>query len=971
MTVEMWPTEVFRLDRRSLAAMLALGISILQAHAEIAETEFTRSVSESPVPCRRVRQDPLTKVFIEREPYLPFENFLHYWTDRPLFTDTTLRTGKMDRKQGGFYRDVEILKWCGFDGFASIDYPGLYYDQMNVYLRQRSFDGYRQMPVLTGLGAKPKKGGSPYETAKKFIATAANSPYGDRTDGRVTTWCYGGATKGIRAWARALRADPDVPPFFFYGPIPFGDLYDEYHLAKTEKRELAPSAIEAFRSELKGALDDFDGLKMRVVEVSRSSNGPYEYVPMIDPLYREHLLPITMEMLSRPEYSRKRLALFFEHQYANPFSGWQYGAFGTARLRAFLDAALMMRADFLMGFEWNEANENTSIQPTVSSGGAVVRIVDWYRRELDGLPARPRPGDDVSIPNLVVSARQSLRIGEAHHLELLYVPDGAKHEPFSARLVVKGTEGRRLVELPWEKFPTERMTAFSYDVATKRLCDENVLRLELETRNVDGAIKGWTGFDCTRLHPTVNWNYLYSRQALRELLPVKASFSATRLADGRFALDGAVQCDGTLMAVEVLDGTEEVAAADSSGEFDRTRYDLFRGTFTAPSRIPTKGRCQLDVVGSTNWLMRSAYSAWNTLNANPRQGGGPQPFSMSLCEVRAVFLLAVPKSESNGARLVLDVEALGPSRIFDLDAIRENGKFACTYENHARLELERADDLVDYPRPLQKAEASVSATLPSAHPNPVYQLRAVSKSGCVWRSAPIVPVPGVTSPDLVYDFSDAKLGDWLPVRGGNRRFDARLGGGYVYAEPYWHNVRNAWPKDIVTSVPGRCVADGRPVLSFDGCGQCLSFPVETIPNAAPFSLEFEVCPDDAEDRMYWRMPCSGSEDTGLQVFTEKGEWVVAWFQRNWSGPTQLRTGLCVTEGVWSSVAVARTADGFLEVSVDGGKKARTPCAGPANVFSGATFGGNVMKGKGVPSGIRPYKGLLRALRIRHGAVQDS
>ena len=945
--------------------MLFFGGILLSGSGALAGLEFTRTVSVSPEPCKRSRPDAQTQVFIEREPYLPFENFMHYWTDRPLFTDTTLRSGEMDRNQAGFYRDVEILQWCGFDGFASIDYPGLYYDQMNVYLKQRAFDGYRQMPVLTGLGAEPKRGTSPYETAKKFIATAAGSPYGARTDGRVTAWCYGGNVKMTRKWARALREDQDVPPFFFYGEIPFGALYDEYHLARSGKRELERSAIEAFRSELTGALDDFDGLKMRVVEVTRSPNGPYEYVPMIDPLYKDHLLPITLEMLSRPEYSRKRLGIFFEHQYVNPFTGWQYGAFGTARLRAFLDAALMMRADFLLGFEWNEANENTSIQPTVSSGGAVARVVDWYRRQLDGKPARPRPGDDVSRPNLVVSARQSLRIGEPHHLELLYVPDGTAPASFSARLVVKRADGRMLCELPWETLPTERLAAFSYDVATGRLGDESALRLELETRTADGTVKAWTGFDCTRLHPTANWNYLYSRQALRELLPVDASFSATRLADGRFSLDGSVRSEDDLLALEAVEGTEEVAAADPSGEFDRARYDVFRGTFSAPSRIPLKGHCQLDVAGATNWLMRSAYSAWNTLNAKPRQVGGPQPFSMNLCEVRSVFLLAVPKRETKGARLVLDIETLGPARAFDLDAVRENGKFACTYANQVRLELERADNLVDYPRPLQTSSATVSVTLPSTCPNPVYQLRVVSKSGRIWRSAPIVPVPGVTPPDLAYDFADAKSGDWLPVRGGDRRFDARMGGGFVYAEPYWHNVRNAWPKDFVTSVPGRCVSDGRPALSFDGRGQCLTFPVETIPNAAPFSLEIEVRPDDAADRMYWRMPCSGSEDTGLQIFTEKGEWVVAWFQRNWSGPTQLRTGFRVREGVWSSVAVARTADGFLEASVDGGKKARTPCAGPANVFSGATFGGNVMPGKGVPSGVRPYKGLLRALRIRH------
>ena len=69
------------------------------------------------------------------------------------------------------------------------------------------------------------------------------------------------------------------------------------------------------------------------------------------------------------------------------------------------------RPDVILLPEWDEFNENTCFRPTVYGGTTTQRIMRYYEPDQRVDPT-PVPGDDTSIPNLILSARKCVTLGE-------------------------------------------------------------------------------------------------------------------------------------------------------------------------------------------------------------------------------------------------------------------------------------------------------------------------------------------------------------------------------------------------------------------------------------------------------------------------------------------------------------------------------------------------------------------------------
>lgn len=111
-----------------------------------------------------------------------------------------------------------------------------------------------------------------------------------------------------------------------------------------------------------------------------------------------------------------------------------HGEYGTSTLRNIMRRVLKHNPDYVLFFEWNEANENTCFQPTVYSGQTVGRLIKYYSHLSKGKPFAPYAGEDASIPNLTLSHRATLKPGEVLRFELLNIPDGTP-EPYDHRTV--------------------------------------------------------------------------------------------------------------------------------------------------------------------------------------------------------------------------------------------------------------------------------------------------------------------------------------------------------------------------------------------------------------------------------------------------------------------------------------------------------------------------------------------------------
>ena len=965
-----------------ICAVFAAGAGLQRCGA--GEIPFRREVAEAAT--KKMRQSRALErawLYAERQPYTTSQNYMWHYIDRPLFSDVSVRRAQMDDPKAAFRREIDILKWSGFDGFGLISHLSTSREWFR-WLAEEPVEGYGQMPILNNFYAKEATRTSrAYSDMKTMLLSAAKCPSAPRIDGRLVAWGWGNPADNQCGWVKLLREDPEIPPFIYLCDLPFMEMYGAYPKLKSGDR-LPEEMCLRYQAALVERLKYCDGFKIR----SHEFFFGHEYAARVLPhrLCVEYLFPLTLEVMNRPEYRNKYLGAYVEQAYINHLNGPAHGQYGTECLRTFMDGALRMNVDFIMAFEWNEANENTSFQPMLSSSDAVARIMGFYRSRLNGEKLSPRPGDDVSVPNVILSARQQLRLGEAYHMEMLYVPDGSDPKPFEARVVLTSVDGDVLATFPWESLPATNLTAFGYYAPSERFSGEMALVPRLETRSGD-EIRTWTGFDCTRLTSTWCTRYLYSRQPLRMLAtPAETRLTAEKSEAGGYKIGSAYSGAENLASLELLEDCREVASYDREKEFDRSKYEVFKMLISSMRNLGL-ARGTFDIPGVKEWKLRGAGIPWYGFRVEGGEvKGRPRKSSFMVAEHHHV-LIAVAKDEVEKARLVLDFDKMPGAPAVDLRKVRDLGFTSFTLPGQVRFEFERLDGLADYPVHIDSPSAELDCDVIPEGRHPVYQLRAVTKSGKVWRSCPVVPnlpsgpertidvfseferrcVPMTLAdsriPAFAYDFSDRSHGDWLIAGGAERRWNAALGGGWMMPRPMRHSSRQKHPADFTNSVPAFVTEDGCRALRFDGTGEYLSLPQEFIPAGSGFTLVFEVKPDDAENRVLLRMSHSGLSETGLRLVTSDGSVKMSFFGRQ-HNPIHLDHRAKLRVGEWNRIKVEKFPN-VIVCSVNG-EKGTLPCNRHGRVFQTAVFGSNVAPGTALPEGMRPFKGLMRALQVRHG-----
>ena len=927
--------------------LLALaGAAALQSVAAV----IPRTVTEAADPVRRTRSAGRTWLFSERQPYLPMYNFIpEKYIDRPLFTDVSLRR-VADSEIAAFYRDIDILKWSGFDGFGSIAYPNIYRRQL-AELAKKPVADYVQFPILYNFPRDPSADAC--RTMKEMILAAAASPVTMKLDGRPLIWWWGNYLENTYGTWRYLRTDPEIPPFVFLPSPP-----------QRGKDEPA----EAYAERLRARLRETDGFKL---ELAR--RGPlfdrHEHGLTVThhPYFATNTLPIFVKVFEEPEFrGRKYLGANLEQAYINQLNGNVTSQNGTDMLRVFLDEAMLFSPDFLVGFEWNEANENTSFQPTASGAGAVARVCAYYKAMLNGGRLSPRPGDDVSIPNLVVSTRRSLISGEKYHVEFLYVPDGVEVKPFRARVVVKDDAGAVRAECPWETLPVAKLTAFDYRMDGDGFDGANAVYPVVEVEK-DGVVTTYAGFDSAKINPTWCIDYLYTRTPLRELIrSPKADLAVKAAADGVYEFRASFACDEELASVEIMEGNAEKVAADRENRFDRAKYVFFKGSFNH-FRTMKCGEATFDVEGSRDWYVADTGMPWPCFTVIDRAAKtGPRRVKFNPGGSLVPFILAVGVEDVDKARFVVSMPPYDGQPPVSIAELVRRGRYSAVWKNdNLVLDLERCYILPDYAVPLNAKSASIAAKLPAISAHPVFHLRAIAKSGHVWRSEPVVPAGGEPEPDLVYDFGSDAYGSWIPITKGDRRWWARLGCGWGGGEPMWWEAQ--WKKDRLpaafrSAFPERVTDEGRPALSFDGSGQYIVFPRETIPCETEYALLFEMKPATADNQTLIRMMSQTDSETTLRLLVKDGELFLSHFGFCMA-PCHFTTGLKVRPGEWQTVRIVRRASGF-DVFLDDQRKHIDYSRWGLRAQS-VIFGSNIQPGSGTPPGLKAFSGLLRSFRVQH------
>ena len=971
------------------------------------EIAFTRTECGAGALGTRPRTVEKTLIFAERQIYWPGANVLHKWQDRPLFHDATLRPAKdgMNGRQRGFFHDINILKDVGLDGFGAIAYRNVNIGHLKL-LETHPQPGYLQMPIIcpTDGGVNPGEGvltapglKAVYNSEKELILAHAKSPYAAKVNGKLLIWTYGGSEATNLMWAKMLRKDPDIPPFIMMGPMPFMEIYEGYgfcnatgRLESGKPNRIPEEKLNLYRKKLDEYAQAMGGFRVWCVNRRRDWNGEYPVITEGTPIYREYLKPICEEIVSKPENKGTLVGGYLRQGYVNMFQGTTDGEYGTATLRADLDEIIALNPDVLMCFEWNEENENTFFQPSVAHGKVWTRILNFYRAYLDRETPQPMKGDDVSVPNLVVSARQSIKLGEKYHLELLYLPDGAKEPEVKVQVALRDETGATLVTFPEEKIPTDKLKAIDYRIASEQFAGHVSVQPELTVCYGDSC-RRYVNFDATRLTATVNKDFLYTHQPLREVLDLEsARFEVAKTDEpGVYQIEAAVKSSAPIRSLEIVDGLEEVAATDADNWFDNEKYALFRVELSSlrPDLLGDGAERWLKGVGNVlnaHGDLRGTENMWETAGVN---GPGRTGINLSIGfgEAKAQFFIRVLRSELKNAKFQLDLPRLG-RHVADLALIEAQGKYSWELGKTIRYTILRLDDLADIPAPLKTAEAKLSRKIRSASRLPAFQLRVIGMDGKIYRSPlrqPILPgaakekinvfsetakkpVPVEVSTDLVpvFDYKfDPKFGQNLSC-GWESRFDAELGGGTFQGQPmHLALAMGKLPKDFDGPAGARWVkAEAGWELEFEN-GSYLNLPQETFPMAAEYTVEFEILPRTGEDQVLWRSPNTHAGDEGLQMLMKGGTLHLSYYGIHWYKPIDFDSKAKIEYGKWNKIRVARRYD-KIECEVNG-VKASFNWDRRARHFTGMIFGACVKPNETAPKGIQPFSGRMRSLKVEH------
>lgn len=498
-----------------------------------------------------------TRVFVRTQLKYGLErnDYLHKWYDRPLMGDVTYRAA--DEKGHSiniesWKRMVELARMCGH-GFSAFTISSGRED----ILRRSVLPGYEtEVMVETVIGGSSEDGFSNrFKLAMQRIEEALAATNTFRIDGKLILTSYPAIRVDkldtyrkikeeiVRRWGDKVALMPYFSPFRLETRRPF------------DKKEL-----EIVKDNLRKALRVIDGLCFSletVINHDRRTNPRFAV---------EVAAPIIHSVLSEPEFKDKFFGMTVSCGHENCYR-WNYAkdCTGTRRLRDNYEAVLAMNPDFINATEWDEENENTHHRPTIAQGFVQQRLLRHATRTLNGEAQEPLPGDDTSIPNLVVSYRKALLAGEPIEVEVLNIPDGTfKGKEFTVRFAWKDLSGAVVKSYPPRRLSADELKAAWFVTDATELLDHPILKPEL-TVWFDGQEKTLSdGFWPLSLHANRTLDFRWVKQPIREKTAnVKSALKVgAPLADGTREVTGFVESPAALRSVEVLDGPDTVYVFD-------------------------------------------------------------------------------------------------------------------------------------------------------------------------------------------------------------------------------------------------------------------------------------------------------------------------------------------------------------------------------------------------------------------------
>jgi len=966
---------------RSMRSLASLGIFT----ASLFTAGFINPAGAQPLPAPEVKHTPLVPrtLFFSRtqSQYNLFFNYFHYhtpewyWIDRPLFFDRSLAPetpSGSELTERSFSRVLDTARAYELDGFSMLT---------NLTTNRRNY-----MQALDLAAKKPSEPfsilldvsvlGSDVDKAVNHIRPALEkalaSPSAPRVNNKVLVSSYNLDSDSPQAVAQVLAKlrQQYGDTFLLVAAIgrDWWPAYNDQVAGVTPNKNMA-----ALQAKLRSWLDVCDGIMyVAMGDASNPENGGE-----LDQSYYNFVIQTCLSVLGEPAYRQKYFGLGASTGYFNPITNTVANEAGTKYLRNSLRIALDAKPDFIILPEWDEANENTSIQPTVYNSLSTQRLLRHEMRRIKQQPQTPQARDDVTIPNLVVSYRQFLMLGEALQVEVLGVPDGSAQGDYRLKLSFKDTAHRIVKTLPVATLGSGALQDHTFTVPTEELADYPALMPSLEVTSPDGKTQTFeAGLAAIRLQPTMNWNRKWVKMPLRDLLaPTTADFrlvqdSAT--SEGKLKVEGKVATNEQIMSVEVVADGLEVFALDPQGTYTlKPDEALILMHEVAPERHGDFNG-KYFVTGGTVRKVVDQFGFWRA-----RQPGDVAA-NLTWSPLGQIFVVtnkdtAVIHAENKLYKAAVPVARLLKDKVYS----EVHGK-------GATLTLRAFEGVPETPFPLLRKDASFQATIDPIRPGAALQMRVITESGKIYRSWPIVSPVASTGKVALPVYSDTKHETVTVQVDGSRlpriaATPAQTSGASIQAStdpyftgmtggiPFWSYIvrkNGSYPASATQTAPTRITEDSIDSWRFDGKGNFLYFPAETLPRGA-FTLSFKFKPLSGK-----RQVLLANRNHLIGAFTlemENGK-LIGYYttglarQEPYYPKTLLQPDISVPLGQWSQVEIVYDLKQIV-FKVNGKAAKAIPLSIQGRISTPLVFGGY---GDGKQDGF--FDGYLQELKIVHGVA---
>jgi hypothetical protein len=935
------------------------------------------------------------------------KNYMDRWLDRPLLRDPSMadKNYKNSLCKKSFLKMVEFAKMYEIDGFC-IQVNNVYPRSAWEFLKEYDKDFQILPELMWGVDSEKH-----IKSKEDGIAESLKHDRTFRINGKIIVTAWAADNSSPEAWEKALKRFREKLGNDFCLLLSLehnaGDSMNIW-MQKYLEGSLTEAEKDRFKNAIRRKLDFADGIYFTKSMGLFDQNRKFSSRAL-----SKFLLPTLKEILSEEKYKEKLLAVDVKLGYFQASTGSFKDEDGTKALRDLMSEYSKAKPDVIVLSEWDEVNENTSFRPTIYNSYSTQRIMKHFMRKMKGLPPAPNPGDDLSIPDLCVSYRKRLVLGEKLKFEFLNIPDSKIGKEYKVKLFLKDIDGNVIKNFPEQSFDSAKLEDFSVIVPSEELADHIVVLPSL-------VISGYSdkkniienGLHYIELLPGSNYDCKWVKQPIRDLLSVKkADFALRENAgnSGAFLASCKFETDELVAQCEILDNDHEACSYDRNDSFLRNNpdYVLVKLEWRSWSKDEMKGILSI----KNGYIERWWLDFYSNRENEKRSGGRTERIKIKAKNNNhnRAALLAIPRKQIDSAILECKLNSMEIS--VPLKKIIKDKIYATTKGKADTLTFSLYTRQPDAAFPANEQSIDFNAEVFPDNKISVYHARLVSQSGKIYRSKPVIVFLGKEEKDrkvAVNVFSESKLYpvevsvsasripcleyDFSPERGSifytdyGRMFWGMLGGRVdtstewgdsqwgVRGEPFVAGKRN-YPPDAMTTSPERVDEDGSPCLRFNGNGNYIIFPLSTLPINGSYTVSFSIKPEKLGKQI---LLCHNTfHSSSLTVFLDENSNLCAKYaSRDYSGKAryynkimEFSAKLKVLPGEWRNIKISYDQKN-LQFKVDDKVSGKLFCSGPGFQLGFLLFGGFGVKDKEVHEAVgcgEWFKGLLRSFKVVHMA----